>query len=106
GQQIRAKRAEIEGRRSELHGVESLRAQLDQIRAERPSLSKELNAEHDAFLRRKAFAERLQNAVQSRDDALVAILGALATTLHADGLSDEMQSAGVREAEPIIKELG
>lgn len=106
GQQIRAKRAEIEGRRSELHGVESLRAQLDQIRAERPSLSKELNAEHDAFLRRKAFAEHLQSAVQYRNDALVAILGTLATITRADGLSDEMQSAGVPEAEPIVKEIG
>lgn len=105
GQQIRAKRAEIEGRRSELHGLESLRSQLDQLRSERPSLSKELDIEHQAFLRRKTALERLQAAVECRQEVLSGILDAVAISLDVESLAVEVRGIDVAEVDPIVSAL-
>ena len=58
GPAIRERRAEIESRRTEIRGLEALRAQLNELQASRPSLSTELDREREAFLGPKHFSMR------------------------------------------------
>jgi DNA repair ATPase RecN len=106
GKMIRVKRQEIEARQSELHGLDAMRTQLDEVRSGRPSLSKELDEEHQGYLRRKTLIEHFQLLLQRRRavlDGLRATLGE--GTPGARGLDKEAVEASISDGQALIDGL-
>jgi hypothetical protein len=105
GQEIRTKRTEIEGRRVEVSGLELLRAQLVAVQAERPTLSRELDFEREAYLKRKSFLERLQRVIEERDNIVHTLFAALSTRPAIHSLRNEALSIELSAADPLITKL-
>jgi DNA repair ATPase RecN len=105
GPSLRAKRGEIEARRSKVQGLDQLRAQLASMQAERPALSEELDREREAFLARKSLLERSQAALTARGETLAALRAATDGLPNLDGLPDELRGTSLAEAEALACRL-
>jgi DNA repair ATPase RecN len=105
GDKIRSTRAEAETLRIEVNGLDPLQAQLSELRASRPSLSRELDVEREGYLRRKSLLDRLQKALDHREHLLKSVLPILSPPDEVALLAEELDSEGLPQGKALTEDL-
>jgi hypothetical protein len=105
GPQVRARRAEIEARRADVHGLEQLRGQLAELQSQRPALPRELDEEREGYLRRKNLLGAFEAALGNREKILAAALDALGQELDLGTLEADVPPLEIEEAITLLERL-
>lgn len=105
GRQLRGTRGDIETRRADLRGLEQLRGQLVQLQADRPTLSRELDAERVAYLARKELCERIQAVVNASGTVLAELVTAARPLGDLDALARDLAAIPAPEVSALLDHL-
>jgi DNA repair ATPase RecN len=73
GPEIKRLRADVDSRRNTTRGLDSYRSDLDELQANRPQLSPELNEERENYLVRKELVEGARRVLDARAEVISAL---------------------------------
>lgn len=106
GPKIREKATEIETRRVDVRSMETLKAQLAVLQAQRPQLSEELDIERTAALMRKSMLESVRKSIIEKDAFYRSIQDLMNSTNTPDpGLASSLRGLGISAANGIADSL-
>lgn len=105
GPRIRAKAMEIEARRADVRGLDSLRSQLSELQSQRPQLSRELDTEREEAMKRKSLLEKIQHAKELRDHTCNALRESLDTGVSYASIVAELRRVNTDSATQLADTL-
>ncbi|NUQ75563.1 MAG: hypothetical protein HUU21_18620 [Polyangiaceae bacterium] len=105
GPELKKIRISIDAKRNAIKSLDSLRIELQQLRASRPELPAELDDERNAFLKRKTLLELAHAAVTQRGQVLEAVASVTRQIPHVVSGHSALASSELPEAAEISKLL-